>query len=135
MNNQSERRRFHRFPFDAYCQLVAAGRRHDCDLFDLSIAGALVEPDNDPDLPTGDGRLLLEIRGELAGDEIRFSAVVDIVRLEAQRMACRFVEVDVDSFESLKDLVADNLGDLELLDRELTQLDYWPGLSPQLAAG
>ncbi|QKK03792.1 MAG: PilZ domain-containing protein [Pseudomonadota bacterium] len=135
MKKYSERRRFHRFPFDARCELVVAGQRHLCDLLDISINGALIEPVGDLDLPTGDGRLLLEVRGELAGDEIAFSVVVDVVRLESMRMACRFVEVDVDSFESLKDLVADNLGDLELLDRELTQLDYWPGLAPARAVG
>ena len=54
---------------------------------------------------------------------------VRALRIESGRAACRFVGTDPASFERLRDLVADNLGDLEMLDRELTQLDYWPGLS------
>ena len=59
---------------------------------------------------------------------------VRAVRVEDGQVACRFVGTDPESFEQLRDLVADNLGDIELLDRELTQLDYWPGLSVSPAA-
>ena len=128
---EEERRRFHRFPFQADCELVPdEGRAHSCELLDLSINGALVQLDRPADFDSARaGDLTLKLRGLVNGGRTEIVVDVRAVRVEEQRVACRFVHVDPDSFENLKDLVADNLGDLSMLDRELTQLDYWPGLS------
>jgi hypothetical protein len=131
MNTDTERRRFHRFPFHAECQLVFEdGRRDDCALLDLSINGALVELDRQPEFDSARaGDLTLRLRGTSDGGRVEMALGVRALRVDDNRVACRFVGVDADSFERLKDLVAENLGDLSMLDRELTQLDYWPGLS------
>ena len=128
---EDERRRFHRFPFDAGCVLqLGEGDRHDCDLLDLSINGALVTLDESIELAaSGNSDLTLSLRGRHDGRELDMDFRVRAVRIDGGYVACRFVGTDPDSFEHLKDLVADNLGDIELLDRELTQLDYWPGLA------
>ncbi|MEE4302905.1 MAG: PilZ domain-containing protein [Wenzhouxiangella sp.] len=131
MSPGQERRRFHRFPFHADCELVDdEGRPHACELLDLSINGALVELDRPGDFDSARaGDLTLKLRG--LSDGTRAEIVVDVkaLRVEQRRVACRFLHIDPDSFENLKDLIAANLGDLSMLDRELTQLDYWPGLS------
>jgi hypothetical protein len=131
MSEQQERRRFHRFPFDAHCHLqLADGDALPCELLDLSINGALIELSVGLDEPTVlDGELKLDLRGAVHGDVVELHAVVKAVRVEPGRVACRFMGMDIDSFDRLKTLVAENLGETELLDRELTQLDYWPGLS------
>jgi hypothetical protein len=131
MSEQQERRRFHRFPFDADCRLViGAGEALPCELLDLSINGALVALSVGLDEPTVlDGELRLDLRGKVHGDEVELHAVIKAVRVEPGRVACRFMGMDADSFQGLTSLVAENLGDIQLLDRELTQLDYWPGLS------
>lgn len=132
MFEQKERRRFHRFPFDARCRLIIGdGESLTCDLLDLSINGALISLEVGLDEPTVlDGELRLDLRGSIHGDEVQLHVVIKAVRIEPKRAACRFIGMDVDSFEGLKRLVVENLGDTEMLDRELTQLDYWPGLSP-----
>lgn len=137
MSTEPERRRFHRFPFQADCELlVDAGRAHACELLDLSINGALVALDRPGEFDsTREGDLTLKLRGLTNGRRTEMVVDVAAVRVEDRHIACRFVHVDPDSFENLKDLVADNLGDLAMLDRELTQLDYWPGLPVSSAAG
>lgn len=128
---EQERRRFHRFPFQAECELVFdEGRIRPCELLDLSINGALVQLDQPADFDSARaGDLTLKLRGLTNGGQTEIVLDVRALRIEERRVACRFVHADPDSFENLKDLVANNLGDLSLLDRELTQLDYWPGLS------
>lgn len=131
MSEQQERRRFHRFPFDAECRLlIGQGEALPCELLDLSINGALIALRVGLDEPTVlDGELRLDLRGTVHDDAVELHAVIKAVRVEPGRVACRFIGMDVDSFDGLKRLVAENLGDMTLLDRELTQLDYWPGLS------
>lgn len=128
---EQERRRFHRFPFHANCELLLEGHHaHDCELLDLSINGALVQLSSQAEFDSAhSGDLKLRLRGLVDGNEVDMLFGVRAVRMEQERVACRFVEVGPQSFEQLKTLVADNLGDLSMLDRELTQLDYWPGLS------
>ncbi len=131
MTTNQERRRFHRFPFHADCELLVEDEQgYPCELLDLSINGALVELDESSEFDSSrEGDLGLKLRGLTDDGKAEMLIGVEAVRIEDRRIACRFVDVDADAFESLKELVAANLGDLSMLDRELTQLDYWPGLS------
>lgn len=134
MSTTSERRRFHRFPFQAQALLrVREQSRAPAVLLDISLNGALLEVPSlgSVSLDENVGELGLSVRGEINGHEVTMTMDVQVVRLERERVACRFIGVDADSFSSLKVLIEDNLGDAALLDRELTQLDYWPGLSVQ----
>lgn len=130
MTSNQDRRRFHRFPFDADCELLLDDRQvYDCELLDLSINGALVELADTTEFESErPGNLELKLRGLTDDGEAEMLIGVEAVRIEERRIACRFVEVDAEAFAGLKELVAANLGDLSMLDRELTQLDYWPGL-------
>ncbi|QOC22334.1 PilZ domain-containing protein [Wenzhouxiangella sp. AB-CW3] len=132
MSPVSERRRFHRFPFQAQALLrVGDSSRVPAVLLDISLNGALLEVPGltQVSLEENAGELGLSVRGEINGAEVSMTMEVSVVRIEAERLACRFRGVDPESFSSLKLLIEDNLGDVSLLDRELTQLDYWPGLS------
>lgn len=131
MSPSNERRRFHRFPFQAKAVLRIGSHSHvSCALLDLSINGALVDVDDLENHARGElGELELVVRGEVRGDVVTMRMAVETVRVEDSRLACRFVSVDDESFSNLKALIEDNLGEPSLLDRELTQLDYWPGLS------
>ncbi len=131
MSENEERRRFHRFPFHADCQLAPTGKDPvHCELLDLSINGALLKVEEsfrEEVLP--DSHLRLHFNGQINGSRVSLEMWVTAVRVQRDQVACRFTAVDAERFESLKNLVAENLGEVELLDRELTQLDYWPGLS------
>ncbi len=130
MGTYSNRRRFHRFPFDAAATLIVPGQgRSSCELLDLSIGGAsLLLECGQLAQPGGSGLLELALRGLVLGDEVEIRSKVDAVWQDEGRLGCRFVSVDPDSFAHLKTLIEANLGDPCLLDRELTQLAYWPGV-------
>lgn len=128
MPTSDERRRFHRYGFEAMAMLrIGVRGRVPCQLIDLSLNGALVALGEAPTEDLGEGNLGLVLRGVVRGDTVTMSMDIEPVRIEGRRLGCRFVNVDLDSFANLKSLIEDNLGDVSLLDRELTQLDYWPG--------
>ncbi len=130
MPTSDERRRFHRFPFDAECELKLKDQSIPCHLMDLSINGMLVKVDDDRDYPlSSEAHLRLRLTGTLDDQAVDIRGVVRAVRVHHRLIACRFEAIDPDSFAQLKAMVGKNLGDVLLLDRELTQLDYWPGLS------
>ncbi len=133
MNSPAERRRFHRFPFDAVGSIVRPGQpRVSCRIVDLSISGALVTVEGRPGLVVGEeGELAMLITGELSGGEVELKIRFKVVRLDEDQLGCYFVGADPDNFDLLKRLVERNLGKPELLDRELLQLGYWPGLQAQ----
>lgn len=136
MSQSSNRRRFHRFPFDAEAVLIVPDHaRMSCDLVDLSISGALLSIGPEHGQVAGlVGQLDLHLRGLVRGDEVDIQSKVEAVWQEGQRLGCRLVSVDADSFAHLKALVEDNLGDPGLLDRELIQLAYWPGVDDSTPA-
>jgi|GEM_PF-1012805 len=130
MSQLSERRRFHRFPFDAQGQLLTGDSgRVPCELLDLSINGALVRLEDRIDLDPGrSGELKLVLRGHVRGDQVEMRMNIETVRVDGRVAGFRFVAVDTNSFDHLRNFIEDNLGDISLLDRELTNLDYWPGI-------
>ena len=130
MTATDDRRRFHRFPFEAQGLLsIGYAIRVPCELLDLSISGALLAFDEPLDPPTGSrGELGLILRGLIRGDKVDIRTRIEAVWLTKDQMGCRFVGIDPDSFDHLKTFIEDNLGDPALLDRELIQLDYWPGV-------
>ncbi len=136
MARHQERRRFHRFPFEADCELdLGAAGQQDCELLDLSLNGALIRLSATSDARlearqlVEHGSLRLRLTGAVRGDQASMDMMVRAIRVQGDTLACRFVAVDAESMAVLKTLVAANLGNAELLERELTQLDYWPGLS------
>jgi hypothetical protein len=130
MSAAQERRRFHRFPFEAEGHLMVPTLGSvNCDLIDLSISGALLLLQRPVDQVAGrSGHLDLILRGLVRGDKVEIHSKVEAIWQENLQLGCRFVGVDADSFAHLKTLIEDNLGDPSLLDRELTQLAYWPGV-------
>lgn len=124
----SDRRRFHRFGFEAKAILrIGSHASLPCELMDLSLNGAMVKLESLPEELGESGELGLVVRGVIRGDIVTLNMDVVPVRVKNQRIGCRFVNVDAESFAQLTMLIEDNLGDVTLLDRELTQLDYWPG--------
>jgi hypothetical protein len=130
MSKDNNRRRFHRFPFDAEAILIVDGQeRLPCDLMDLSINGALLTLKHSREGGAGRSAVLdLVLRGLVRNDRAEIQGKVEAVWQRGNRLGCRFVGVDPVSFSNLKTLIEDNLGNPCLLDRELTQLTYWPGV-------
>jgi len=114
-----ERRRFSRITFHRPAELDAVGERIDCELLDISLKGALVEVPASSPARSGH-RASLTIRLDAGDTSIRMSG--EIVHREGAMVGLRCSEIDIDSIAHLRRLVELNLGDAELLERELSAL-------------
>ncbi len=119
MDPSDERRRFSRITFHRPAELDARGERATCELLDVSLKGALVEA------PVGFGGRV----GQACTLTIRLDAGDATVRMDGQiahregvQLGIRCTGIDLDSIAHLRRLVELNLGDEELLQRELSAL-------------
>jgi hypothetical protein len=114
-----ERRHFSRISFHRPGELDVRVERVTCEVLDVSLKGALVE------VPVGfraaAGReCTLAIRLDAGDATIRMSG--EIAHREGNQVGIRCREIDLDSIAHLRRLVELNLGDEELLRRELGEL-------------
>jgi hypothetical protein len=114
----NERRRFHRINFDAATEISQGGNRWAAELHDISLKGLLVirpaDWDGDPARPF-DARISL-------GAGIVVQMEVELTRAEGDQLGFVCRHIDLDSISHLRRLVELNLGDEELLERDLTAL-------------
>jgi hypothetical protein len=119
MGPSDDRRRFSRIAFHRPAELDAAGERVTCELLDISLKGALVE------VPAGfrgqEGQACaLAIRLDAGDVMVRMDG--EIVHREGTALGLRCTGIDLDSIAHLRRIVELNLGDEELLHRELSAL-------------
>ncbi len=114
-----ERRRFSRIAFHRPAELDVGVGRVTCEVVDVSLKGALVE------VPVsfrthGGEKCSLAIRLDVGDAVIRMEG--EIAHREGALVGVRCVEIDLDSISHLRRLVELNLGDDEVLHRELSAL-------------
>jgi hypothetical protein len=115
----NEKRRFHRVPFQADAQLVLGSKSWPCQLIDISMKGALIEAPANCSIDTGDKCVLfLRLDDEDAVINMNLSAA----HVSGNRAGFNCEEIDAESLTYLRKLVELNLGDPELVYRELGQL-------------
>ena len=90
-----------------------------CELLDVSLRGALVEVPASCAARAGQPATLT-IRLDAGDATIRMEGLV--AHREGGQVGLRCVEIDIDSIAHLRRLVELNLGDEELLERELSAL-------------
>lgn len=113
-----EQRQFSRIPFDVLVTLTHGEQVWETDLIDISLHGALIkEPRDFTSDPEQDYRLAVHLEG---GPDICMDVRVAHQENEKLGLSCR--DIDVDSITHLRRLVELNLGDPELLERELSAL-------------
>lgn len=112
------RRQYSRVPFQSEARLILADGEHTVDIADLSLKGALVRLSADGFIQVGShGTLSLALD---AGETlIRMGVTVVHHQGMTLGLACR--DIDLDSVTHLRHLLAVNLGDETLLERELSQ--------------
>jgi hypothetical protein len=114
-----ERRRFSRIAFHRPAALVAGGVRATCELLDVSLKGALVE--TPVGFRGGIGEpCALTIRLDAGEATIQMDG--EIAHREGVQVGVRCREIDLDSIAHLRRLVELNLGNEELVHRELAAL-------------
>ncbi len=115
----SDKRQFSRIAFDAPVILHKGDKQWKSKLLDVSLKGALVlRPDNwDQD---DDGNFELSI--QLDNSDIEIDMKVKLAHTEEEHLGFHCEHIDLDSVTSLKRLVELNLGDENLLDREISNM-------------
>ena len=103
-----DRRRFHRVLFDAPTRVTAGEEEFLTTLVDISLNGALlIRPDSWP----------VE-----QGDKVNLIVLLDDSESRKDSIGLRCLNIDMESVSHLRRLVELNLGDTELLERDLQAL-------------
>lgn len=119
-SSASQKRLFSRIPFHAKVLLSTFPGKHECDLMDISLKGALLRPGMPWGGKIGDVcGLLVELAGD-AANSIYMAG--EIAHMEAGRVGIRCTEIDLDSITNLRRLVELNLGDEETMGREISAM-------------
>lgn len=134
----NERRRFHRIAFDAATEITQGELRWNVELHDVSLKGLLVErPDNWPATLKSDAAAQpdatqpnaaqpnlaepFDVRIQL-GLDAKVDMEVLLTRTQDDLLGFVCLHIDIESISHLRRLVELNLGDEELLERELAAL-------------
>lgn len=117
--NARQRRQFSRARFETPAVLLVADERHDCAVRDLSLKGALVSP-GAAWTPVAGVPCLLEIALGAEDATIRMNG--EVVHVGPDRVGVVWRETDLDSLTHLRRLLELNLGDADLMQRELGAL-------------
>jgi len=116
----NERRRFHRFPVEGSVRLYSPKAMWTSELIDLCLRGCLISRPEDFE-PNGGNRFRLDIR---LGGGVMIGMTCTLARAHNGSLAFACEKIDLDSFTKLKRLVEINLGNAELLYRELGELTH-----------
>lgn len=114
----NHQRRFSRIPFDVSATLKDEHHSWETDLLDISLHGALIKTPEAFDATAAQCyQLAVHLEG---GPDIRMD--VEVAHQENDELGLNCKDIDVDSITHLRRLVELNLGDPELLERELSAL-------------
>ncbi len=120
LNNKSpEKRRFHRILFDAPCELFWQDEVYTAEVLDISLKGVLVS--RPPEWAASEGEAC-ELSIHLNDHESAIVVATKLRHIEPDRLGFKIEYIDLESASHLKRLVELNLGDAELLERELSHL-------------
>jgi predicted component of type VI protein secretion system len=116
--SETRQRQFSRIPFEVSVTLQQDQRDWETRLLDISLHGALIEtPANFEPAEGHPYQLAVHLEG---GPDIRMD--VEIAHQEDMQLGLRCAHIDVESITHLRRLVELNLGDPDLLERELSAL-------------
>jgi hypothetical protein len=113
------RRQFTRIPFQTEARVFLPQGEIVVEVVDLSLKGALIRPKDEIFVTVG-SNCVLKIHLADATSSIRMESTIVHHQGSYYGLACR--EIDLDSVTHLRRLVALNLGDEALLEREISLL-------------
>lgn len=115
---EQDRRRFRRFPIAGSVRLYSGTSMWTTELIDLSLRGVLVaRPESWAGSPGTRFRLDLRLEGG-----VLIGMGVELVGTRGPGLAFACLKIDIDSFTRLKRLVELNVGNTDILNRELSAL-------------
>jgi hypothetical protein len=121
--SEDERRRFSRIPFDAIAHLkTTEGDLYlNLEVIDISLNGLLVAEPTDS-LLKQDQQCHIDVLLEQGAIIIKMEGIVAHIDKGQVGLSCQ--EIDLESISHLKRLISLNLGDENLLNRELSALHH-----------
>jgi hypothetical protein len=114
-----DHRRFSRILFSSNAKLICAGREFATEILDLSLRGALVKKPNDWDLADGTEMIL---QFQLNDSELTLEMETKVAHSQQENLGLRCERIDIESASHLRRLLELNIGDADLLSRELSEL-------------
>jgi len=119
MQSNDERRNFHRVVFETPVTLTQGDQQWQGELIDISLKGALVNMPKDFSTEGGT-ETLLEIKFD--GSEKIVSMQTTVAHIEESHIGFDCHHIDMGSITFLRRLIELNLGDANLLSRDLEAL-------------
>ncbi len=116
-----DKRRFTRIVFTTPASLQVNGQLHATKLIDLSLKGALIEVPTASNLTTGTHCNLSFTLGDV-DTNIDFDGEIAHIEQDSVGIVCKKMELE--SASHLKRLIELNVGNMELLYRDLENLTY-----------
>lgn len=116
---ESERRHFTRVAFDADAMLTTTEERCAVTVLDLSLKGALLRLPHSVTLPSG-APCLLSV--SLSQTDASIAMAGELAHVEGDLVGVQCRSIDLESITHLRRLIEVNLGDAQLLERDLKAL-------------
>lgn len=117
----SDKRKFSRITFDTDIHLVSAEGSWNCQLLDISLKGILATTPDGWHAKMGDHFLAEMLQGN---EDATIRMEVSVMHIEEGHAGFRCEHIDLDSISHLRRLVELNLGDSDILERELAELSH-----------
>lgn len=118
-SNTEDQRRFTRIPFDSAVHVVSADGAWNSELVDISLNGILIEEPSNWNANVGE-HFLVEL--DLNDSDIEIRMEVEVAHMENGHIGFHCKHIDLDSITHLRRLVELNVGDTDILNRELSAL-------------
>ena len=116
----TEHRHHQRILFETPVRMIIKGEKLRSTAIDISLKGALITRPDEWTAEPGDSGLL---QIELNNGETIIEMDVTVAHCEGHKVGFHCDHIDIDSITHLRRLVELNLGDAELLERELSHLN------------
>jgi len=118
-SNITDKRRFSRVIFSLPAHLVSAEGSWHCQLLDISLKGILTTVPKDWNGKLGD-HFLVEL--PLDNSDVSIRMEVAVAHRENDHVGFHCEHIDLDSISHLRRLVELNVGEPDILDRELSEM-------------
>ncbi len=116
----NEKRRFSRVDFNTSTTISSGGNHWQSSLIDISLKGALI---GRPDGWSGKIGDEYKVTVVLKEDEVAIDMSAAVVHIQDESIGFRCDHIDSSSITHLRRLMELNLGDAELVNRELSMLN------------
>ncbi|MBR9726490.1 PilZ domain-containing protein [Shewanella intestini] len=114
-----ERRKFSRILFGANAYIALAEQTWKTTILDLSLNGALIKRPNNF---VGKLNTLLKLEFVLPDSEVQLVIDAMLIHKTPEHLGLKCVHIDVESISHLRRIIELNIGDAELLNREIEML-------------